>query len=189
MNKIVVKSSDVKGPIIGGDQNNITHIHVAAAPDPNIIRAGLDRISLLSERDEEFKDFIELFNSYLRDREGRPIVGLRQKLLNGGREDLVEDAIEHKDRFAKIAAKAQLSPRRQYIYFYILQKIKAAFDGQIRPLIKAGARPEDIDQSIYHNIVNSIFSEVNSVDISIDQHLIYGMLYFLTGKCHLVWEI
>lgn len=77
MSKIVVKSSDVKGPIIGGDQNNITHIHVAAAPDPNIIRAGLDRISLLSEGDEEFKDFVELFNSYLRDREGRPIVGLR----------------------------------------------------------------------------------------------------------------
>lgn len=188
MNKIVIDNSDVKGPIIGGDQNNVTYV-VAAAPDPSVIRAGLDRIGALSKGDEEFKDFIELFNSYLNDRAGRPIIGLKQKLLNGDREDLVEEAVEHKDRFAKIAAKAQLSPRRQYIYFYILQKIKAAFDGQIRPLIKAGALTENIDQSIYHNIVNSIFSEVNSVDISIDQHLIYGMLYFLTGKCHLVWEV
>ena len=188
MNEIVVKDSDIKGSVVGGDQNNITYV-VTAAPDPNVIRAGLDRISALSEGDEEFKDFIEIFNSYLTDRAGRPIIGLKQKLLNGDREDLVEEAIEHKDRFAKIAAKAQLSPRRQYIYFYILQKIKAAFDGQIRPLIKAGVLPENIDQSIYLNIVNSIFCEVNSVDISIDQHLIYGMLYFLTGKCHLVWEV
>ncbi|NAO55362.1 ABC-three component system protein [Pseudomonas syringae] len=188
MNKIAIDNSEIKGPVIGGDQNNITYV-VAAAPDPTVIRAGLERISLLSESDEEFRDFIEVFNSYLNDRVNRPIIGLKQKLLNGDREDLVEEAIEHKDRFAKIVARAQFSPRRQYIYFYILQKIKAGFDGQVRPLIKAGALPENIDQSIYHNIVNSIFSEVNSVDISIDQHLIYGMLYFLTGKCHLVWEV
>ena len=188
MNKVVVKESEVNGSIVGGDQHNVTYV-VAAAPDPNVIRAGLDRIGALSEGDEELEDFIDLFHSYLTDRAGRPVIGLEQKLINGNREDLVEDAIEHKDRFAKIAARAQLSPRRQYIYFYILQKIKASFDGQIRPLLKAGARPEDIDQTIYHNIVNSIFSEVCSVDISIDQHLIYGMLYFLTGKCHLVWEV
>lgn len=187
MNKIVVKESKVDGSIIGGDQHNI--YVVAASPDPTVIRAGLDRIGVLSKGDEEFEEFIELFHSYLTDRVGRPVIGLAQKLINGNREDLVDDAIEHKDRFAKIAARAQLSPRRQYIYFYILQKIKASFDGQIRPLLKAGVRPEDIDQAIYLNIVNAIFSEVCSVDISIDQHLIYGMLYFLTGKCHLVWEV
>ncbi|MCK9818139.1 hypothetical protein M1B35_29425 [Pseudomonas sp. MAFF 302046] len=188
MNKIVVTESDVKGSVVGGDQHNVTYI-VAAAPDPNVIRAGLDRIGALSEGDEEFQDFVELLNTYLADRAGRPVIGLQKKLVNGNREDLVEEAIEHKDRFAKIAARAQLSPRRQYIYFYILQKIKASFDGQIRPLLKSGARPEDIDQAIYHNIVNTIFAEVCSVDVSIDQYLIYGMLYFLTGKCHLVWEV
>lgn len=187
MNEIVIKSSEVVGSIVGGDQHNVTYV-IPAAPNPNTIRAGLDRISSLSKGDEEFEDFIELFHSYLTDRTGRPVIGLKQKLINGNREDLVEDAIEHKDRFAKIAAKAQLSPRRQYIYFYILQKIKASFEGQIRPLMKAGARPGDIDQTIYHTIVNTIFDEICSVDVSIDQHLIYGMLYFLTGKCHLVWE-
>lgn len=188
MNKIVVKDSEVYGSVVGGDQHNATYI-VAAAPDPYAIKAGLDRIGALSAGDEEFEDFVELFRSYLSDRVGRPVIGLEQKLINGNRDDLVEDAIEHKDRFAKIAAKAQLSPRRQYIYFYILQKIKASFDGQVRPLLKAGVKPDDIDQVIYHNIVNSIFSEVSGVDISIDQYLIYGMLYFLTGKCHLTWEV
>lgn len=187
MNEIVIKNSEVTGSIVGGDQHNVTYV-MPATPNPNTIKAGLDRISSLSKDDEELEDFIELFHSYLADRTGRPVIGLEQKLINGNRKDLIEDAIEHKDRFAKIAAKAQLSPRRQYIYFYILQKIKASFDGQIRPLIKAGARPGDIDQTIYHNIVNAIFNETCSVDISIDQHLIYGMLYFLTGKCHLVWE-
>ncbi|RRV23306.1 hypothetical protein EGJ29_09700 [Pseudomonas sp. s199] len=116
------------------------------------------------------------------------MIGLEAKLRNGNREDLIESAIEHKDRFVKKISRGQLASRRQYIYYYILQKLDTQFHVQIVPLLKIGTPPHAIDAAIYNEIVSAVHSEALQVDPSIDMQLIYGMLYFLTGKCHLVWE-
>lgn len=185
MTEMNIKNSTIHGPLAGGNQTNI---YYQQTPNPEILRKAIEKLEKLSLEDEEYRDFIDRLGYYLQERNGRTNIGLEQKLLNGGREDLVDDAIMHKDFFAKKIARGQLARRRQYIYFYILQKISASFESQIRPLIRSGATPADIDATIYINIINTIFTEVIELDISIDQYLIYGMLYYLTGMCHLVWE-
>lgn len=186
MTTVKVIASSVKGSVIGGNNYEITI--QPQAPDPEILKGAIRQLEALSSQDEEFADFLERFNHYTSDRSGRPVIGLENKLLNGGREDLVEEAVEHKDRFVKRISRGQLVSRRQYIYYYVLQKLQIQFDVQIRPLMKIGSPAQVVDMAILNEIVLVVYSEVSQVDPSIDMQLIYGMLYFLTGKCHLVWE-
>jgi hypothetical protein len=186
MNKVSVKNSDVGKDLIGGDQHNY-NIELPPIDYEAVVR-GLERFQEMVESDEDFQYFIERLEFFTNDKSRSTVIGLEQKLIEGGRTDLVDDAIEKKDHFAKRLSKSQLNPRRQWIYLYVLQKIKATFESSIRPLIKNNARSEVVDMAIYNHIVDRVYSEVIGSDSTIDQDTISGMLYFLTGKCHLVWN-
>ncbi|MCS2609172.1 ABC-three component system protein [Halomonas dongshanensis] len=186
MNKVSVKNGEVGKDIIGGDQYNY---NIELPPiDCGAVVRGLERFQEMAESDEDFQYFLERLEFFTNNKTRSAVIGLEQKLVNGGRSDLVDDAIEKKDHFAKRFSKSQLNPRRQWIYLYILQKIKATFESSIRPLIKNKARSEVIDMAIYNHIVDRVYSEVIGSDPTIDQDTISGMLYFLTGKCHLIWD-
>ncbi|HCL4010022.1 ABC-three component system protein [Pseudomonas aeruginosa] len=186
MTSVRLVNSSVDGNVVGGDNYEITIL--PSAPNPEILKGAIKQLETFCEQDEEFADFLERFDHYTSDRSGRPVIGLEAKLRNGNREDLIESAIEQKDRFVKRISRGQLASRRQYVYYYILQKLDTQFHVQIVPLLKIGTPPHAIDAAIYSEIVSTVHSEVLQVDPSIDMQLIYGMLYFLTGKCHLVWE-
>lgn len=186
MNKVIIKSSEIGKDLIGGDQHNY-NIELPPIDYETVVR-GLERFQEMTEGDEDFQYFIERLEFFTNDKRRSAVIGLENKLIKGGRGDLVDDAIEKKDHFAKRLSRSQLNPRRQWIYLYILQKIKATFDSSIRPLIKSKAGSEVIDVAIYHYIVDRVYSEVIGSDSTIDQDTISGMLYFLTGKCHLVWD-
>lgn len=186
MNKANVRGSQIYGGLRVGDDTN--YIINLPAPDPTAITRALSRIQVLSESDEDFQWFVERLDFFTNQKTQTPVIGLEQKLMNGGREDLLEVAIERKDVFAKRLMRSQLNRRSQGVFLYILQKIHFAFEELIRPLIKNGAPNGVIDDVILNGIVNAIHREVMAEDLTIDQHMISGMLYFLTGKCHLIWE-
>lgn len=186
MNKATIKESEIHGSVTVGDQ---TSFYLTLPPaDPMAITRGLAKLQALCEEDEDFQYFVERLDFFTSQKVRSPVIGLEQKLRNGGRDDLLDVAIERKDAFAKRLMKSQLNRRRQWIFLYILQKISFAFEEMVRPLIRQGASTETIDSVIVNAIVDNIYREVVGEDITIDQHLISGMLYFLTGKCHLIWE-
>lgn len=187
MVEIKIVESEVGGDVVGGNKYQV--LISPSAPNPEVLRGAIERITALSEEDEEFQDFLDGYNFFVVQKSGRDVIGLEGKLRRGGRDDLLEEAFEKKDRFAKKVMKGQLTRRRQYIYFYILQKIQSAFDSQIKPLFKIGADNLSVDAAIYKEIVCSVHSEVVQIDPSIDQHLISGMLFFLTGRCVLKWQV
>lgn len=186
MNKANVLGSQIHGDLRVGDDTN--YIINLPPPDPTAITRALARFQELSENDEDFQWFVERLDFFTNQKTQTPVIGLEQKLTNGGRDDLLEVAIERKDFFAKRLMKSQLNRRRQGIFLYILQKISFAFEELVRPLIKKGAPNEVIDGVILNGIVDVIYREVMAEDPTIDQYIISGMLYFLTGKCHLIWE-
>lgn len=186
MNKSSVWGSSIHGDVKVGDD---THFNIQLPPpDPSVIARALAKMQELKESDEDFQWFVDRLNFFTNDKAKNPVIGLEKKLENGGRYDLVETAIERKDLFAKRLMKSQLNPRRQYVFLYILQKIDFVFEGRVKPLIKKGAPDEVIDAIIMSGIVDNIYCEVVAEDPTIDQAMISGMLYFLTGKCHLVWD-
>ncbi len=186
MNKANVWGSQIHGGVRVGDETNY-YINLPP-PDPTAITRALAKFQELSENDEDFQWFVERLDFFTNQRTQSPVIGLEQKLINGGREDLLEVAIERKDFFVKCLMKSQLNQRRQGVFLYILQKISFAFEEHVRPLIKKGAPNEVIDSVILNGIVDAIYREVMAEDLTVDQYMISGMLYFLTGKCHLIWE-
>lgn len=186
MNKATIRDSEIHGPVHVGDETKF--IINLPPPDPMAITRALAKIQDLCEEDEDFQYFVGRLDFFTNEKTRNSVIGLEQKLKNGGRDDLVEVAIERKDAFAKRLMKSQLNRRRQWIFLYILQKISFAFEDVVRPLIKQGAPALAIDNVIMIGIIDTIYHEVMAEDITIDQYTISGMLYFLTGKCHLIWE-
>jgi hypothetical protein len=183
MNNLNIKDSRINGPVVGRDY----HYHAAVAP-PDLLRKAIEKIESMDDGCGEYQEFIERLNFYLQARADRKVIGLEEKLIRGNRQEIIDDATFYKDNFAKIVAKGQLARKRQYVFFYALQKIHALFQSKIRPLINQDASAADIDEKIYTELIDCLFKEIHEFDISIDQTLIYGMLYYLTGMCHLIWE-
>lgn len=115
-------------------------------------------------------------------------IGLEKKLVLGKREDLIERALILKDLFARKLYKNQLSIVMQHAYVHILAYICTSFNNNIKPLIAAGCSPEEIDKSIHKEIIENVYHQLAEFSVDITTEHIHGMLFFLTGKCHLKWS-
>jgi len=155
---------------------------------PDALIALLERSKKLSEDDPEYRAMIDELDSFLEARPGRKVIGLEAKLQIGGRDDLIDDAGFLANRFARRLAKNQMSPSLQALYLHCLSRINSTFCSYIQPLIRGGAQKSTVDAAIYKLVVEPMYEEVTAVDSSLSTEMIRGMLYFLTGKCHLQWE-
>lgn len=112
----------------------------------------------------------------------------KKKLLNGNRQDLLEDSWFYESKFARKLAKGELSRTSQAIFLHCLSTINEEFVTNIRPLILQDIDKLIVNQVIERNIIDNLYGQVCSADSSITKQVIRGMLYFLTGKCHIKWE-
>ncbi|NOE51370.1 hypothetical protein GU273_17830, partial [Vibrio cholerae] len=60
---------------------------------------------------------IEEFQEFLSPRPGRKIIGLENKLIEGNRIDLLEDAEYLESKFSRKVSRKQLSDKEQIVYF------------------------------------------------------------------------
>jgi len=133
----VIKDNVVKDNTIGDSLyigSTILKLEVPKV-DTNTLIEIIERSKKLSEEDEEYKNLLEELNSLLSTRPGRNIIGLEEKLKNGKREEVIDDAIYLESKFARRVAKEQLSRTAQAVYLHCLSKIKASFFHNIRPLL------------------------------------------------------
>lgn len=138
-------------------------------------------------KDPDFEGYIDELASYMTDIESRRVIGLEEKLKKANREDLIVTAMELKELFAKKLAKEQLSLFLQKVYVQILAVIRNKFNGIIKPLIAEGKEISVIDGEIYYKIVEEIHNHVAPHVTELTMDHIAGMLYYLTGKCHVEW--
>lgn len=136
----------------------------------------------------ELVDIIDELNDYITDFPYRRVIGLEDKLKNGNREELYPRAVLLKSRFERRIAKAQLSMVEQKVYIQVLSHILSAFDQYVRPRILDGSSKEFIDATIFEKIIEPVHKAIVDFDDCITTELVSGMLYFLTGKCHIWWD-
>lgn len=136
---------------------------------------------------EELREFIEDLAEFTTVR-NRTIIGLENKLLDGNRDDLVEDAIYWKNKFERKLARNQLFLSEQKVYVQVLAFICTAFNSKILPLIRERQKNSVIDSEIYDKIIKEVHIALVHYDNMFTTELIRGMLFYLTGKCHLVWR-
>jgi hypothetical protein len=185
-----VDISDVKagGDVFVGVKSESNLNISIPAPDPEKIQKIITLSKQLAANSPQYLDMLEQLSNYDKPRPGRSILGLKGKLKAGNREDLYDDAEFYKDKFAQRLARLQFSNQAVAIHLYFLTQINERFSSKILPLIKDGFTTTAIDSAISDLIIQPFVSEVITADPTMNADIIRGMLYFLTGNCHIKWS-
>lgn len=120
--------------------------------------------------------------------------GLEEKLQDGGFQKMfIQKTIIQKEMYAKRATKYECYPAAQEIILSLFARIKNEFDVRIYPMIIKGADVPSIMQEVHKQIVSPILQMIetngeNDQSLYFNMDHIYGMIYYLTGMCHLNWK-
>lgn len=140
------------------------------------------------KNDPDYCGFIEKLTEYMINIDGINI-GLENKLIRGGRQDLIPHAMKLKESFAKALTREQLAPSIQNAYAHILACINSTFLHKIKPMINIKTPNAFIDNEIFEQIIKHIYNQLSDItELNLTMDDISGMLYFLTGKCHINWD-
>lgn len=180
-NRTTFKNSTISGDAVQGDKN------INQRPLLPLEKA-IQSIVNNTEENHELEEIIEELAEYITNRPDREIIGVEQKLINGGRNDLLKDAVYLKNKFERTIAKEQMSLVTQKIYAHVLAMIGSSFNHKVRPLILENKPKSEIDFAIHKEIIEPVYQSIVGFNQQITTDLVAGMLYFLTGKCHLVWS-
>lgn len=176
------------GDIAGNDIDKSVHIHVSSSPvNISPLRKKLEQLRDDCLHDPNFSSCIKQLTHYLNPVNPSDQRDLKTKLSDAGRQDEIYEAEELKESFAKVLVKDNLSEQAQEAYVHILATIKTQYDHKVKSLIKTNASLQEIDASVLC-IVESMYSELAGTALEYDQRQVKGMLYFLTGNCHIDWK-
>lgn len=119
--------------------------------------------------------------------------GLEEKLTDGHfGKTRITVATRQKEMYAKKATKYECYPSAQQINFSIFGRIKNDFDTYVSPLIETDAPLKEIMKVVREKIVSPIMEIIengaNDEYLQYTSDHIYGMIYYLTGMCHLNWK-
>ena len=121
-------------------------------------------------------------------------IDMPSKLEDGGFSDRqIQYATMKKEKYAKKAEKYKFFESAQWIDSQLFAKIKLEFDIHIEPLVKQGIEKRDIMQAVSEKIVRPVLELINTEGeddefLNYDAEDVLGMIYFLTGKCHINWK-
>lgn len=180
--ELIVSGSHIEGDVVGRDK-----ISIVEAPHMSLDSA-IKSIKEAASNDYELSEYIEELAEYIEDRVGREIIGVEQKLINGQRQDLIENAVYLKNKFERFLAKKQLSQSEQQIFAHVLASINTHFNHHVRPLILEKKSKAEVDKAVHQHVIEPIYGIVAKANNAMTSEMVAGMLYFLTGKCHLVWD-
>jgi len=147
---------------------------------------------LLEQFEEELKSdpklsvFIEELDYYNKPFEG-DVLGLEKKLTDGNLKEHIRFGLRAKERFYKKLFKFQYSEFAQRINLHLLSWVEKSFELQIYPKIVSGCSPEEACALVDSIIVNPLLAELENVALGYTSTELSGMLYYLTGNCHLKW--
>lgn len=150
-----------------------------------ILYEKLEKEKELSSTFCEIVDELLHFKTYAKNTE---IIGLEKKLENGRRLQYLSFAENSKEKFTKKLLKNEYSETAQHIYAFLLAKVYSKFETSIYPRIKEGQPAEFINQLIDEFIIKPIEDLLGDNLLHIYEDEINGMIYFLTGNCHIKWN-
>ena len=120
-------------------------------------------------------------------------LGLEKKLQDGGfSKTAIDNARRKKQYYAKKATRFQYYESAQRIDSYLFAIVCNRFESYVFPLIQEAKPLALINRAVYEQVILPVMQQLNA-DGSEDTCLcyneddIFGMLYYLTGNCHINW--
>ena len=171
------------GDIAGGNISKNTFI---VQQNKSPLKVMLEKLSLDCLNDPHFKQYISDLQHYTTSVHPEKQIDLKAKLEMANRADEYTEALFLKEQFAKQLYKNGLSEQAQVAYVHILSKLKLDFQLKIKPRIKESASLTEIGECL-HQIINEMYGELAGTPLEQEIGSVHGMLYFLTGNCHIEW--
>lgn len=178
-----MQRDNTAGVIAGRDAN----IHIQEAPRRSPLAALVERYRAEAERDKNLREFIENIQLFL-DPATEELVDLERKLELGQRSAEYRTALRMKESFYKKLLTHQLSPAAQEIFAHLLGFIHNRFQAVVVPLIAAGTAREEVDAVLASQVLEPTHELLVDNALSIHFQDLRGMLYYLTGSCHIKWH-
>lgn len=169
------------GDVVGRDKitnNNLPH------PRQLDLLSANYKIEL--EKNQTTSDIIDELQHYkTRDPNVRD---LQEKLNAAGFDYLIDEAEELKELMAKLIIKNQHYRSAQKIITLLLADVESIFNAQIKPKLSPDVSESDIKDLFRILLEQEIQDKLGENVLEIFNRQINGMVFFLTGNCHLEWE-
>lgn len=116
------------------------------------------------------------------------VQGLEGKLEDAGYENFLHLGLTTKEQFAKKLTEFQFSRSAQEILSFLLAEVYTRFHTSVFPAIASSEPQAVVFRLVQSEVINPISElvEENVLDLYADE--LTGMLYFLTGNCHIKWR-
>lgn len=156
----------------------------------SVFRRLFEKLEREVAEDKVLTGYIRQLEIYTRVVENEEVVGLEHKLRTAGRDRQLTLATGLKENvFATLKANL-FSPTYQMIAATLMAKVHERFETHVRPLIENGAETAAIDRAVSQHIIAPFSEELEECpqfeDVAVDY--VRGMIYFLTGNCHIRWD-
>ena len=192
--KGIVQSGNSAGGHIAGGSVSTVSIGDVIMQAPERAESSLNRLyrKLRDEaaQDQELTEYIAQLQIFTRSVEDETVVGLDGKFTAADRQDQLDMAKAMKEMVYAELRKNMFSRTFQTIYATLMGKIYEEFQTWVQPAIVKGASREQIDQLVNVHVVKPVVSELETCSEydGAATSTVRGMIYFLTGNCHLVWH-
>jgi len=176
------------GNTVYGDQAGRDIIkHVIEQTGHPKIKALYVKLQEEAKNNSQLSHFIEELEEYTRKIDSE-IIGLEEKLKLGSRDYILEFASKSKEKFVKKLSRYQFSESAQKIFVVLLAETFTRFHRSVYPLICAGRDIAEVNDAISREISGPITKMLGENIMELCAVEVEGMLYFLTGNCHIKWS-
>jgi len=185
---VIDKSVTQAGNIVAGSQAG-RDVNITLGTDPRTtMRTLTRRFREEVQQDEAFRAVIDSLQYFLDPSAPDTSFDLETKLSAAKRENDLSEATALKELFAKKLARHQLSPAAQQIFAWALGHLQISFQVHVRPMIISGEAPAAIDKVVFDKVIRPTIAELEDNVLILNYQELRGMLYYLTGNCHIEWH-
>ena len=182
------KNNVVLGHQAGRDIiNNTINLYTADGSQPTPMGRLVEKFKKERENDTQFHETLEILKHFARPLSGEDIAGLEAKLRASGREGLLNFAQQTKELFTKKLVEHQFSEAAQEIHAYLLAEVYTRFHVEVLPAIQQGADPAAVNTLVQQRVIQPVQALLDENVLRLFSTEINGMLYYLTGNCHIKW--
>lgn len=182
-------NNEVKGDLAGNNINKQTYnIGRTSIGGKSQLEMLYDRLEKERESSTIFSEIVDDLLHYKKNADETEFIGLEKKLENGNRTSYLNFAEKSKEKFAKKLLRNEHSETAQLIYAFLLAKVYSSFEFNIAPRIKEKHPEIFINELVSEFIIKPLEDILGENLLRIYDDEINGMIFFLTGNCHIKWD-
>jgi hypothetical protein len=180
----------VLGDLAGDSIHKTTYTINLPAPPAESRLNRLYRRMAEEANDPKLTEYIGQLEIFTRVVQDEDVIGVQQKLEAATRGDEVTLGEAMKEMIFAEIRQNKFSRSFQQIYATLMGRVHALFTQFVTPAIQAGASRMEIDSLVFEKIIQPVAAELEDCPDCTDapETTVRGMLYFLTGNCHIRWH-